>query len=41
MLDKYTDYIILYVFICLICVKLMHIYMSIDLLENIDKYVEV
>ena len=40
-LDKYSDYLFFYVFICLIWVKILHIYMSIELVENLDKYVEV
>ena len=40
-LDKYSDYIFFYVFLCLIWVKILHIYMSIELVENLDKYVEV
>jgi len=40
-LDKYTDYIIVYIFICLTWIKLINIYFSSYLAENIDSFVEV
>jgi hypothetical protein len=39
--DKYTDYIIVFIFICLFWVKIINIYFSSNLAENIDSYVKV
>ena len=36
-MDKYDQYIILYVLICLIWLKLVHIYISTNLVENLDE----
>ena len=38
-IDKYTEYIIFYVFICLIWLKLIHLYISYNLAGDIDNYV--
>lgn len=40
-MDKYTEYIILYLFICLIWLKFIHTYISINLVGDIDSYVTV
>ena len=39
--DKYAEYIILYVFICFFWIKFLHMNISIDLASNIDSYVAV
>lgn len=39
--DKYTEFIVVFVFICLFWVKFMNIYISSNLAENIDSYVNV
>jgi hypothetical protein len=39
--DKYTNYLIVLVFICLIWIKFINIYFSSNLVENIDSYVNV
>ena len=38
-LDKYSEYIILYVLICFFWIKLLHMNTSFDLASNIDSYV--
>ena len=40
-MDKYSGYIVLYVFICFFWIKLLHMNISIDLASGIDEYVEV
>lgn len=40
-LDKYTDYLIVFIFICLIWIKFINIYFSSNLAENIDSFVKV
>ena len=40
-LDKYTDYLIVLVFVCLIWIKFINIYFSSNLAENIDSFVNV
>nr|YP_009653030.1 hypothetical protein [Laccaria bicolor]QCG70088.1 hypothetical protein [Laccaria bicolor] len=39
--DKYTDYLIVFVFICLIWIKFINIFFSDHLAENIDSFVKV
>jgi hypothetical protein len=39
--DKYTDYLIVFIFICLIWIKFINIYFSSYLAENIDSFVKV
>nr|AYE93194.1 hypothetical protein C0995_000036 [Termitomyces sp.] len=39
--DKYTDYLIVFIFICLIWIIFINIYFSSILAENIDSYVKV
>jgi len=39
--DKYTDYLIVFIFICLIWIKFINIYFSSNLAENIDSFVNV
>nr|YP_009739471.1 hypothetical protein [Tricholoma saponaceum]QIC20315.1 hypothetical protein [Tricholoma saponaceum] len=39
--DKYTDYIIVFIFICLFWIKIINIYFSSHLSENIDSFVKV
>lgn len=39
-LDKYGEYIVLYVLICFFWIKLIHININIDLASNIDSYVD-
>nr|YP_010044364.1 LAGLIDADG endonuclease [Trametes versicolor]QPF23605.1 LAGLIDADG endonuclease [Trametes versicolor] len=38
-LEKYNEYVILYVFICLIWLKIIHVYISYNLAADIDTYV--
>jgi hypothetical protein len=40
-IDKYTDYIIVFIFICLIWIKFINIYFSSNLAANIDSFVLV
>ena len=40
-LDKYTNYLILLIFICLFWIKILNIYFSSNLAENIDSFVTV
>lgn len=39
--DKYTNYLIVFIFICLIWIMFINIYFSSNLAENIDSYVQV
>nr|YP_009739367.1 LAGLIDADG homing endonuclease [Tricholoma bakamatsutake]QIC20211.1 LAGLIDADG homing endonuclease [Tricholoma bakamatsutake] len=39
--DKYTDYIIVFIFICLFWIKFINIYFSSNLADNIDSFVKV
>lgn len=39
--DKYTDYLIVFIFICLFWIKFINIYFSSNLAENIDSFVKV
>jgi hypothetical protein len=39
--DKYIDYIIVFIFICLIWIMFINIYFSSNLAEDIDSYVKV
>jgi drug/metabolite transporter superfamily protein YnfA len=39
--DKYTNYLIVFIFICLIWIMFINIYFSSNLAENIDSYVKV
>jgi len=39
--DKYNNYLIVFIFICLIWIMFINIYFSINLAENIDSYVKV
>lgn len=39
--DKYTDYLIVFIFICLFWIKFINIYFSSYLAENIDSFVNV
>jgi|HubBroStandDraft_3_1064219.scaffolds.fasta_scaffold69375_1 hypothetical protein len=39
--DKYTDYLIVFVFICLIWIKFINLFFSDHLAENIDSFVKV
>jgi hypothetical protein len=39
--DKYTDYIIVFIFICLFWIKFINIYFSSNFAENIDSFVKV
>lgn len=39
--DKYTDYLIVFIFICLFWIKFINIYFSSYLAENIDSFVKV
>jgi hypothetical protein len=40
-MDKYTDYLLVFIFICLIWIKILNIYFSFYLTENIDSFVKV
>ena len=40
-LDKYTEYLIIYIFICIFWLKFIHIYISMNLVGDIDSYVTV
>jgi hypothetical protein len=39
--DKYTDFLIVFIFICLFWIMFINIYFSVNLAENIDSYVNV
>ena len=39
--DKYVEYVFLYIFICLLWIKFMHLYAINNLAEDIDSYVMV
>ena len=38
-LDKYTEYLIVFIFVCLFWIKFIHIYFSNHLVDNIYSYV--